>query len=135
MKNILAVLAGAALWATGWCIANFTAVTAMPGAFDEQGATGHAGILVGFLVLSLVLSLAAGATTAKLARAAFKAAIVLGLVQLTIGVFVQLAYWDLMPLWYHVPFLALLVPGVLVGAKLGDLRDVTRSGDLAASPS
>ena len=43
---------------------------------------------------------------------------VLGLLLLVVGVGVQAAMWNLMPLWYHLPFLALLLPATLAGAAL-----------------
>ena len=37
---------------------------------------------------------------------------------LAVGIGVQAGSWNLMPVWYHLTFLALLVPGALIGAKL-----------------
>ena len=45
---------------------------------------------------------------------------VLALIQLGIGIFVQSGVWDQMPLWYHLPFLALLLPANVYGAWLRD---------------
>jgi hypothetical protein len=33
------------------------------------------------------------------------------------GIFVQASVWTLMPIWYHVPFLALLVPIAVIGGR------------------
>ena len=35
------------------------------------------------------------------------------------GIFVQMSIWALMPAWYHLTFLALLIPVTLVGGKFG----------------
>jgi hypothetical protein len=40
--------------------------------------------------------------------------------QLGLGIFFQAQYWQLMPLWYHLPFLALLLPGNVYGAWMFD---------------
>ncbi|MCW5874766.1 MAG: hypothetical protein KIS88_09005 [Anaerolineales bacterium] len=45
--------------------------------------------------------------------------LILGVVLLLVGIAVQRQYWKLMPLWYHLLFLALLVPTTLFGASLG----------------
>ena len=37
---------------------------------------------------------------------------------LVTGIAVQAGVWALMPVWYHLVFLALLVPVCLVGARL-----------------
>jgi O-antigen/teichoic acid export membrane protein len=42
----------------------------------------------------------------------------LAAIQLAIGVAVQASFWDKMPVWYHLSFLALLAPGILLGARL-----------------
>jgi hypothetical protein len=39
-------------------------------------------------------------------------------IQLGLGIFFQSQAWQLMPLWYHVPFLLLIVPATLLGARL-----------------
>jgi hypothetical protein len=41
---------------------------------------------------------------------------VLGVVLAGVGAFVQSRVWKLMPLWYHLSFLLLLVPVTLAGA-------------------
>jgi hypothetical protein len=45
-------------------------------------------------------------------------AVVVGIVLLIVGLGVEIAGWGRTPVWYHLVFLALLIPGVLVGAKL-----------------
>ena len=75
------------------------------------------GVLLGLIAYSAVLSLLAGYTTAAVrggpdAMGAVKA---LAVVNLAIGIVVEVMYWSLMPAWYHVIFLALVVPMTLVG--------------------
>ena len=63
------------------------------------------------------LSALAGYVTASLQGApdAMMAVKTLAGVNLTIGVLVEVMYWSLMPVWYHVIFLALIVPMTFVG--------------------
>jgi hypothetical protein len=51
-----------------------------------------------------------------------KPAFALGIVQLVIGIFVQTMYWHVIPTWYHLTFLALLIPGILLGARMRSSR-------------
>jgi hypothetical protein len=46
----------------------------------------------------------------------------LGLILLGVGMFVQAQYWYLMPLWYHLAFLLLLVPACMIGSRLRRAR-------------
>ena len=118
-RNILSVLAGFVVWTVLWLASNAAIAAAVPSAFGEDGSTDNAAILVLFLVLSVVFSIVAGYLCARLARTKpMRLAWSLGVLLLAVGIFVQLQFWDLMPLWYHLIFLALLVPGTLLGAKM-----------------
>jgi hypothetical protein len=43
---------------------------------------------------------------------------VMGTLLLATGIAVQASVWNLMPVWYHVPFLVLVVPACILGARL-----------------
>jgi hypothetical protein len=61
----------------------------------------------------------AGYTVASIARVnPMKSAYALVVIQLVIGIFVQSMYWHVLPLWYNLSFLILLVPGILIGARM-----------------
>jgi hypothetical protein len=61
----------------------------------------------------------AGYVTAVIGQAASKLPILfLGFLLLAVGILFQTQLWRLMPLWYHLCFLALLVPFCLIGASL-----------------
>ena len=52
----------------------------------------------------------------------------LTVLQLGIGIFAEVSYWELMPVWYHLVFLALLVPATVNVAELeAALDEVIRS--------
>ncbi len=71
------------------------------------------------LGVSVVLSLAAGYICATIApRKLALHVLILGVIQFAIGIAVQTAVWDRMPLWYHLIFLALVVPGHLAEGAL-----------------
>ena len=119
LRNIVAVIAGFAVWSVLWLGSNFIIKRAMPHAFGDDGSVDSASILAGMIVLSSVYSVIAGYTTASLARGnRMKPAFALGIVQLVIGIFVQSMYWHVIPIWYHLTFLVLLIPGILLGARV-----------------
>ena len=65
----------------------------------------------------------AGLATAKLAGAkASGAVVVMAVMLLVTGIGVQSTVWSLMPVWYHLAFLGLLVPVALVGGRLAKSR-------------
>ena len=75
--------------------------------------------LLAMLLASVVFSVAVGwITTAIAGSNDYRAALLLALIQLGLGIFFQAQAWSLMPLWYHLPFLLLLVPATLLGARL-----------------
>ena len=49
---------------------------------------------------------------------AMRAVWILAFVQLAIGIAVEASYWELMPVWYHLLFLALLIPATVYGGRL-----------------
>jgi hypothetical protein len=119
LRTILAVLVGVIIWTILWIGANAVLAAAMPGAFRPDGSIASNGLLAVILVLSGLISIAAGYSTARLASAhEVNHALALGGVLLLIGIFVQSQYWEVLPLWYHLTFLALLIPAAWLGGKL-----------------
>jgi len=89
----------------------------------ESGEARAEDLLLSILVYSVALSVLAGWLTATIARTKpTRHALALGALQLAFEIAAQAAYWSLMPLWYHLPFLALLIPGNLLGAHLRGRR-------------
>ena len=114
---------GFVLWSAVWLGYNaaLQAMGMLPA--DQTQPIRAAPALLALLVGSVSASLLAGyvaAATAKLAAKA--AAIALGLLLVATGAFVQAQYWDLMPLWYHLSFLALLLPTCILGGKFRNPR-------------
>jgi hypothetical protein len=79
-----------------------------------------AGALLALLFAAVIASLSAGYFAAMdNPSASMRTVLVLGVLLVALGAIVQSNYLYVMPLWYHVAFLALLLPACLAGAKLG----------------
>ena len=72
-----------------------------------------------YIVMSFVFSVAAGYLTAALAKTKpVHHAFALGILQLALGIGFEVSYWELLPVWYHLVFLVLLIPGNVLGGML-----------------
>ena len=120
MRSVLAVVAGYAAWTVLWLMGNnylFSEATRVVGEGELYSAKGP---LLGILLLSVVCSLLAGFITAKIAKApTSKPVLVMAILLLLTGIGVQASVWALMPVWYHILFLMLLVPVAMVGGRFG----------------
>lgn len=126
MKSVLAVLAGVAAWTVLWMAGTQGLMAVVPSLQPEMPIE-PLGALLFLIGYSVVLSVLAGWVAAGLAGERGRVAVLaLALVNLAIGIGVEVSYWALMPAWYHVAFLALVVPATLYG---GRLRGVTVRGE------
>ncbi len=119
VRNIVAVVVGYAVWSALWIAAGAAIRVAAPNSIREDATVESTVILLLMLVSSIVISLGSGLCSAMISRfRPFLPVLVLGFALLATGIPIQMAYWDKMPVWYHLSFLVLLVPGVLIGASL-----------------
>ena len=115
MRAVLGVIVGYAVWTAVWLGGNAGLRAAFPDDFGPEPPWTAPVPLACALVLSVVCSAAGAWVAARVAGArAAGAALALGVALLATGVAVQASVWGDMPLWYHVAFLALLVPVCLV---------------------
>lgn len=122
-RSILAVVAGAVLWTALWIPFNLGMQAAFPAIIDPERYLGHLPVLLCYVAMSFVFSIAAGYLTALVAQTKpVQHAVVLGLLQLALGIGFELSYWALLPVWYHVVFLVLLLPGNVLGGMLRGAR-------------
>lgn len=112
VRSIVAVLVAPIVWGIVMFPGNLLLAKMFPGAETNPTTT----YLVCAIVASVVYSLLAGVVTALIARARpVVHGVWAGIVLLAVGVFVQLQFWDQAPIWYHLTFLVLLVPGCALG--------------------
>lgn len=79
-------------------------------------------ILLLTLLKSFVCSLISGLIAASIARERIRSTLLLGVLLLAFGIFIQSVYWNYIPLWYHASFLLLLIPVTFLGGKLWQPR-------------
>lgn len=129
LRMILGVVAGFIVWSVLWVGSDFVlgVISSDWGktsaAFREAVAAKapyslDSTILIILLVKSVIVSIISGFIAALIAKENFKSTLGLGVLLLIFGIFIQAMHWDYMPLWYHVPFLLLLIPMTILGGRL-----------------
>ena len=129
VRIILGVVVGFIVWSALWVggDAVFSAISPDWGktSADFRAAVENktpfalgSAILLTLLIKSFIVSIISGFVTALIAKENRKSTLVLGILLLIFGIFIQSVYWNYMPLWYHIPFLALLIPLTILGGKL-----------------
>jgi len=74
-------------------------------------------ILMMHIVRSIIISIMAGFLAAFIAGENRRAPLILGVLLLLFGLMVEVMVWSYLPVWYHLIFLALLVPMTVLGGK------------------
>jgi hypothetical protein len=129
VRIILGVVVGFVVWSVLWVGSDAVFSVISPGwgktsaEFQEAvvSKTPYAlssAVLLALLVKSFIVSIISGFTAALIAGENTRSTLILGVLLLLFGIFVQAAYWNYMPLWYHIPFLVLLIPMTILGGKL-----------------
>ena len=124
-RAIAAVVAGFLLWSVLWLGFGAAMGAAMPEAAAPGQPVTSSGVLLAFVVYSVLISAASGWVCASIKGSSPMASVwILALALLVVGLAVEIAGWALTPVWYHLLFLTLLVPATVWG---GGVR--TRSKD------
>ncbi|HEX8738060.1 MAG TPA: hypothetical protein VF721_22190 [Pyrinomonadaceae bacterium] len=130
LRIILGVIVGFILWSILWVGGDAVLSAISPGWWGRTSLEFRAAVenktpysldsivLILLLVKSVVTSVISGFVTAAIARENAKSTLLLGILLLLFGIFIQSMYWNYMPLWYHLPFLLLLIPMSMLGGKL-----------------
>jgi hypothetical protein len=121
-RAVLGVILGYTVWTVLWLLGKavfFAEAAEVVESGQPYTATGG---LVGVIALSIICSLASGFTTARIAGGHPRAVLVMAGLLLATGIAVQARVWALMPTWYHVLFLVLIVPVALIGGRMAGNR-------------
>ena len=118
-RAIAAVVTAEVLWTVLWLSFTMVAQSAFPDVVDPERPLTHTGALLAYLAYSVVISVAAG-YVAALVRGGdpMRTVWVFAWIQLAIGIGFEASYWEMTPVWYHLVFLALLVPATVFGGRL-----------------
>ena len=130
LRIILGVIVGFIVWSVLWVGGDAILSLISPGWWGKTSSEFRAAVenktpysldsivLILLLVKSVVISVISGFVTAIIARENSKSTLVLGILLVLFGIFIQSMHWNYMPLWYHIPFLLLLIPMTVMGGKL-----------------
>ncbi len=116
VRMIIGTIVGYVVWTAIWLTVNAMVFAEAGEVIAAGDAFTETGPLLGLLALSIACSLAGGVAAAITGGERARAAVLgnAGLLLAT-GIFIQAGLWSLMPVWYHLIFLALLVPMTLLG--------------------
>ena len=120
LRMILGIVVGFAVWFLIFAgIEPFVNAVA-PNWTVQQGATytGSVPILLAYLIRTIIASIIAGFTAALIANNKTKTPLILGIILLLIGLPIHIIGWNTLPVWYHLFWLASLVPMTVLGGKL-----------------
>ena len=123
MRSIAALVSGYVLWTVLWLGGNagLRAAGLLPGDLTQPVLAPMP--LFALLVLSLVCSLSGGYVAGAVSRfSSIRTVALLGVLLFATGCFVQSTVWHLMPLWYHLLFLGMVIPMTLVGGVVMSRR-------------
>lgn len=86
--------------------------------FNKEPMAHDSMIALIHLLRSIITSIIAGYMCALVAGEFKRSTIVLGIILLAFGLVVQIFSWAVFPAWYHILFLAFLIPMTILGGKL-----------------
>jgi hypothetical protein len=117
-RGIAAVVTAAVLWTVLWLGFTSLARTLFPGTIDPLQPLTHSGALLSYLAWSVLINALCGYVCAWIRRDdPMKTVWVFAFIQLALGIGFEASYWHMTPVWYHLVFLALLVPTTVIGGR------------------
>ena len=129
-RIILGVIVGFVAWSIIW-VGGDEALASLSGgwystnklnfekaAFNNTAFTADSLILLVHLIRSIFASLLSGFLAAFVANENRRTTMILGVLLLVVGIIVQAMVWNLLPIWYHLVFLLLLIPVTIAGGYL-----------------
>jgi len=130
LKIILGVIAGFVAWSILWVGSDQVLTIASPGWYGaHQSATELAiangdsfaadnTIMLIRLLVAAVATIMSGFLAAFIAGENQRAPLILGVILLIVGIAVQAAFWSVMPIWFHIIFLVMLLPLSILGGRI-----------------
>lgn len=118
VRNILSVIAGWLSWGILCNMILFPILVYMfPDQFDNL-IPQTTGMVLTSLIMTFICSIIAGYIIGLVAASNHLKMIKTGAaVNFVFAIVVQISYWDTMPVWYHIIFLASIMPLMILGGK------------------
>jgi hypothetical protein len=118
-RGLAGIVAGLVCWFLIATIGNLLFRVSWPGYAELEIVSGFTLVmLIARLLLGAASSVCAGTTVAWITRGNRTSAVGLGIVLTALFVPVHYNLWEKFPIWYHLLFLASLLPLTLLGAVL-----------------
>ena len=130
LRVILGIVAGFIAWSILWVGSDQLLISLDPdwyGAhqqafersmFNQTPFTPDSTIIGLQLLRAAIITLMSGFLAAVIARGNRNAPLGLGVLLLVVGIAFQTMAWSYLPVWYHLVFLALLIPTTILGGRL-----------------
>jgi hypothetical protein len=119
LRSIVAIIAGSIAWMLTALGMDAVLMALAPAWFGANGRVESVALLLFMMTYSLSFSVLGGYVTALIARRKeMQHAFALGVLQFAMGLVATIKLFDTAPLWYHVLFLTLLIPAILIGGQL-----------------
>ena len=130
VRIILGIVVGFIAWSILWLGSDQVLRSVSPGWYGAHAAqfdtaefsnppfVANTSILILDLVRSVIISIMSGFLAAMVASESKKTTLILGILLLAFGIYVQISVWNFIPVWYHFIFLFLLIPMTMLGGKL-----------------
>ena len=119
LKKLTGVVVGFLVWSVLWIGSEFVVTAVAPGIAPGEDLSNVTTVYLALkLILSVVFSIASGYLAATVSGENSKSPKVLGIVLLAVGIGVQVSIWTLLPVWYHISFLVLLLPATVFGGRI-----------------
>ena len=130
LKIVLGVIAGFVAWSVLWIGSDQVLIMASPSWYglhqddfqlamlNKDPFNPDATILVMNLVRAVIISIMAGFLAAFIAGENRRTPLILGILLFAFGLMVEIMAWNYLPIWYHLVFLALLIPFTVLGGRL-----------------
>ena len=129
-RIILGVIVGFIAWSIIWVGGNEVLASLSPdwygayklqfekAAFNKTPFESDSSFLILNLVRSMVTTLLSAYLAVFVANESRRTTLILGVLLLAVGIYFESTYWDQLPVWYHLTFLALLIPMSIAGGML-----------------
>ena len=119
LKIILGVIIGFVIWSILWVGSAALMAALIPDYAEAMESMKFDSMwLIIAIVRSVIFSILSGFIAVLISKEFSKTTLGLGVLLLLFGIFVQVSVWNVFPVWYHLIFLALLIPMTVFGGKL-----------------